>query len=151
MGITTWTCTGRVNQLYSNEENSPLWEKFQNLQKVSQLKSLSNHMVHYQNENTFSLGKSISEVIILTDGKDLWRKWLVVRERHFKANGLSSIESTRKLFFFPKPVSRSSHTQKLALSPQRASALINNVDTERSGEHLEEVMSHGFRVYYFPL
>lgn len=73
------------------------------------------------------------------------------RKTYFKANRLSSIESTRKLFFFPEPVSRSSHTQKLALSSQRPSSLINNGGTERSGEHLEEVMSHGFRVYSFPL
>lgn len=54
------------------------------------------------------------------------------RQTYFKATHPSQIESTRNLFFFPEPVSRSSHIQKkLALNPQRAFPLINNVGTER--------------------
>lgn len=74
------------------------------------------------------------------------------RQTYFKATHPSPIDSTRKLFFFPEPASSSSQKKKkLALSPQRASSLINNVGTERSREHLQEVMSHRVRIYSFPL
>jgi hypothetical protein len=74
----------------ADEWNTPIWEKFKtvlNIPKISQLKSLSNHMLHYQNENSFSLGKSISEVIILINSEDLWGKWLSIRHKYI-SNGL---------------------------------------------------------------
>lgn len=119
---------------HSDKWNSPLWKiskPCQNLQKVSQLKSLSKHMLRYQNENTSSLGKSILEVIILIDSEDIWRSWIVVRDRHIlKPLVHPQLNQQGNCFSF---LSRhpDHHTKKLALSPQWASCLINNIGTYR--------------------
>lgn len=88
-------------------------------------------MLHYQNENTFSLGKSISEVIILIDGGDLWRKSLVVRDKHISKWLIHPWLNQQGNSFSFLNQCPDHHKKTLASTPQRVSFLINNVGTER--------------------
>lgn len=106
-GLTTWTQTGKVNPAFILMNK--ILRSISKLQKVSQLRSLSNPMLHYQNENTFSLGKKHFR------GYNSYWRWgspkkmtSSQRRTYFKATHPSPIDSTRKLFFFSEPVSRSS-------------------------------------------